>query len=331
MKKIVTIGGGTGSFMLLSGLKKYPIELSAIVSMSDDGGSSGVLRDELGVLPPGDVRQCLVALSEASDDLRTLMNYRFKKGRLAGQNFGNLFLSALEDTHKNNFLKAVGAATEILNVKGEVIPVTGSDAHLRMELSGGTFLEGEDTIDHADLQSEGVKKLSFRERVKANPRAVERIQAADAVIIGPGDLYGSVLANLIVPQVGDAIRHTTAKVIYNVNLTNKKGHTSGFSVDDYVNAIEKVIGKGRIDIVMFNTKRSPQRLIEKYERQEGEGFLVEFKESENPKRSYRLVSGDFLKNGEAEKVPGDTLAHTRSFIRHDSRKLAKAIMQCIES
>lgn len=324
MKKIVTIGGGTGSFMLLSGLKKYPIELSAIVSMSDDGGATGVLRDELGVLPPGDVRQCLVALSDASDELRALMNYRFTDGGLKGHSFGNLFISALEKTH-TNFLEGVRTAMDILKVKGEVIPVTGSDVHLRMELGDGTFLEGEDIIDHAHFQDRGVKNLSFREHVKANPRAVGKILNADMVVIGPGDLYGSILSNLIVPEIAKALRKTRATVVYNANLTNKKGHTSGFSVDDYVDAIENIIGKGCIDFVTFNTKKPAQKLIDKYSRQEGKGFLVEFDEAKNPKRTYRLIHGDFLKDGVPKKVKGDALAHTRSFIRHDADKLAKAI------
>ncbi|MEK7181757.1 MAG: gluconeogenesis factor YvcK family protein, partial [Patescibacteria group bacterium] len=137
MKKVVTIGGGTGSFMLLSGLRKYPIELSAIVSMADDGGSTGVLRDELGVLPPGDVRQCLVALSESSDILRDLMNYRFANGGLSGHSFGNLFLSALEKI-TGSFSEGVLEASKILNVKGEVIPVTATDTSLKVKLADGT-------------------------------------------------------------------------------------------------------------------------------------------------------------------------------------------------
>ena len=160
MKKITTISGGTGGFMLLSGLKKYDADISAIVSMSDDGGSTGELRDELGVLPPGDVRQCLVALSDASEELRALMTYRFSEGGLKGHSFGNLFISALEKT-QNNFLDAIETAGDILKVKGRVVPVTGDDARLRMELKDGTLLEGEDVIDHGNFQKQGVKNLSF--------------------------------------------------------------------------------------------------------------------------------------------------------------------------
>jgi uncharacterized cofD-like protein len=329
MKKIVTIGGGTGSFMLLSGLKKYSPEIGAIVSMADNGGSAGVLRDELGVLPPGDVRQCLVALSDASDDLRALMNYRFTEGGLKGHSFGNLFLSALEKTHKN-FVEGIDTAMEILKVKGRVIPVTGSKAHLRMELNDGTFIEGEDNIDHAHFQKTGVKKLTFKTPVKANPAAVASIRDADVIIIGPGDIYGSVLANLIIPEVARAVRDSSVPLIYNVNLTNKKGQTEGFQVDDYVNAIENVIGRGRINFVMYNTKLPSPKLLKKYEEQEGKDFLVKWNEAKNPKRTYRLVQGDFLKGGEAKHARGDALASSRSFIRHDSDKLAKAIMLVTE-
>jgi len=325
MKKIVTIGGGTGSFMLLSGLKKYPLDIGAIVSMADNGGSAGVLRDELGVLPPGDVRQCLVALSDASDEMRTLMNYRFTEGGLKGHSFGNLFLSALEKTHKS-FLEGIDTAMEILNVKGRVIPVTENKAQLRMELLDGTFIEGEDNIDHALFQKIGVKRLLFDSPVKANPLATAAIRRADIITIGPGDIYGSVLANLIIPEVARAIKKSTAPLIYNVNLTNKKGQTEGFDVDDYVDAVEEVIGHGRIDYVMYNTKRPSPRLMKKYEEQEGKDFWVEWNTDKNPDRTYRLVQGDFLKNGEAKRAKGDALAASRSFIRHDSDNLAKAIM-----
>jgi len=325
MKKIVTISGGTGGFMLLSGLKKYPADISAVVAMADDGGSTGELRDELGVLPPGDVRQCLVALSDASDDLRTLMNYRFSEGGLRGHNFGNIFLSALEKTHKD-FLGGIDTAMDILKVKGRVIPVTGSDARLRLELCDGTIIEGEDAIDHANFQSKGVRKLSFDSHIKVNPKAVKAIMEADLVVIGPGDLYGSILANLIIPDIARAVRDTRAKVVFNVNLTNKRGHTNGFSVDDYVAAVEEHIGAGRIDFVTFNTKKPSPGLLKKYEEQEGKGFLVQFDKTKVPERKFRVICGDFLKNGEARKVKGDALAGSRSFIRHDSDKLVETIM-----
>ncbi|MGC8815337.1 MAG: gluconeogenesis factor YvcK family protein [bacterium] len=145
IKKVVTIGGGTGSFVLLSGLKKYPIKLSAIVSMADNGGSTGILRDELGVLPPGDIRQCLVALSDSSNEMRKLMNYRFESGIFKGHSFGNLFLTVLEKIN-NNFLEAINQAGNILNIKGEIVPVTTSNVNLYMELKNGKILKGENEI-----------------------------------------------------------------------------------------------------------------------------------------------------------------------------------------
>ncbi|HLN19002.1 MAG TPA: gluconeogenesis factor YvcK family protein, partial [Patescibacteria group bacterium] len=177
-KNVVTIGGGTGSFMLLSGLKKYPINISAIVSMADDGGSTGVLRDELGVLPPGDVRQCLVALSDSSEIMRNLLNYRFENGGLKGHSFGNLFLSALEKI-SGDFNSGVEEAIKILNIKGKVIPVTNQDARLFIELGNGKILKGEDEINHAfDIEEKVFKKIYFYPKVKSNPQAIKSILEA---------------------------------------------------------------------------------------------------------------------------------------------------------
>jgi uncharacterized cofD-like protein len=174
-KNVVTIGGGTGSFMLLTGLKKYPINISAIVSMADDGGSTGVLRDELGVLPPGDVRQCLVALSESSEIMRKLLNYRFQNGGLKGHSFGNLLLSALEKI-SGDFNSGVEEAIEILKVRGEVIPVINQDAHLRIELKNKKILKGEDEINHNfDIEKRGIKKIYLSPKAKANPKAIKKI------------------------------------------------------------------------------------------------------------------------------------------------------------
>lgn len=328
MKKIVTIGGGTGSFVLLSKLKNNPVRISAIVTMADDGGSTGVLRDELGVLPPGDVRQCLVALSEESSGMRDLMNYRFADGGLRGHNFGNLFLSALEKIH-GGFLPAVDVAMHLLNIRGKVIPVTGSDVRIHVELMNGAVISGEDNINNSDLEKRGVKRMFYDSRVRANPAATSSLNEADLIVIGPGNLYGSVLPNLLVPGIANAIKKAKANVVLNANITNKKGHTRGFEVDDYVNAIERYIGRGRINYVVFNTKLPAKKLIEKYERQEGKNMLVSFNPHKNPFRKYRLVRGEFIENGNgAEKHAADSFARkgTRSFIRHDGEKLAKVIV-----
>jgi uncharacterized cofD-like protein len=251
LKNVVTIGGGTGSYTLLSGLKKYPINLSAIVSMADDGGSTGVLRDELGVLPPGDVRQCLVALSESSEKLRELMNYRFEKGGLKGHNFGNLFLSALEKI-SGNFNEAVKEAIKILNVKGEIVPVTNSQSNLYVRLKNNKLLIGENEINHNyDLLKKGIDRIYYQPAVKANPRAMRIIREADLIIVGPGNHYCSILPNLLVGGISAAIRKSKAIVVYNCNLVNKPGHTDGFNLDDYVDSINNYIGGGREKFLAF--------------------------------------------------------------------------------
>lgn len=322
-KKIVTIGGGTGSFMLLSGLKKYPFEISAIVSMADDGGSTGILRDELGVLPPGDVRQCIVALSDSSKILRDLLTYRFENGGLKGHNFGNLFLSALEKL-SGSFVKGVEEAGKILNVKGEIIPVTGQDARLYLQLNNKKIIKGEDQINHNyDIESVGLKKFCLSPRVKANPGAIKQILEADIIIIGPGNHYCSILPNLLVNGIPEAIIKSKAKVIYNCNLVNKKGHTEEFDLDKYVDSVNHYLGKDRIDYVTFNTKAPSKNAIKQYELKKE--LLVKFNSKSKKNRNYKILKRDLLSDKKIEYSKADNLADHRTLIRHDSDKLAKLI------
>ncbi len=327
-KNIVTIGGGTGSFMLLSGLKKYPVNISAIVSMADDGGSTGILRDELGVLPPGDVRQCLVALSDSSEMLRDLMNYRFENGGLKGHSFGNLFLSALEKINKN-FAKGVEEAAKILNVKGEVIPVTDMDAKLCMELKNGKLLKGEEQINHSpDIQKIGIKKNYLKPKANANKKALQRISDADLIIIGPGNHYCSIIPNLLVKGIPEAIRKSKAKVVYNCNLVNKIKHTEKFTLDDYIDSVNGYMGSKRINFVTFNTKKPDDKLVKKYASHRE--LLVEFNENSRDKSKYRIIRADILSAKKPKFSASDILAAQRSFIRHDGEKLAKILMMILE-
>lgn len=326
-KNIVTIGGGTGNFTLLNGLKKYPVNISAIVSMVDDGGSTGVLRDELGVLPPGDVRQCLVALSESSDELRDLMNYRFEEGGLKGHNFGNLFLSALEKTNES-FSKAVKKASKILKVNGEVIPVTDEDTNLFIELKDGKVLSGENEINRSfEIEKVGIKKIYLSPKAAVNREAIERIMEADLVIIGPGNYYCSLVPNFLVKGIAEAIRKTKAKIVFNCNLVNKKGHTEKFSVDDYVDSMNGYIGEKRIDFVTFNTEKPNRSLIKKYESQRE--LMVKLKKN-GRKRNYKIIRADILSNQKPSYSRADTLSSLRSFIRHDEDELARILMMILE-
>ncbi len=328
VKNVVTIGGGTGSFTLLSGIKKYPINICAIVSMADDGGSTGVLRDELGVLPPGDVRQCLVALSESPKELRDLMNYRFEEGGLKGHNFGNLFLSALEKI-SGNFLKGIERASVLLSVKGEVVPVTDRDTNLFIELKNGKVLNGENEINHSfEIEKRGIKRIYLSPSAKANKKAIQKILEADLIIIGPGNFYCSLVPNFLVKGISRAIIKSKAKVVLNCNLVNKKGQTENFSLENYVNSINGYIGKERIDFVTFNTNKPNEKLIKKYANQRE--LLVEMKNNKKLKRKYKIIRSDILSTKKPIYSQADILAKERSFIRHDSDKLAKILMMILE-
>ncbi|MEK7539554.1 MAG: gluconeogenesis factor YvcK family protein [Patescibacteria group bacterium] len=324
MKNIVTVGGGTGSYTVLLGLKNISnISLTALVSMADDGGSTGVLRDELGVLPGGDVRQCLVALSEHSDIVRKLMNYRFENGGLAGHNFGNIFLAALEKV-TGNFGKGVEIASEILKIKGKVIPITNDFAELCVELSNGRIV-GENNIQNAAIQTDGLKKIFYKADVSLNKRAQESLLKADVIILGPGNYYCSVVPNLIVNGFKEAIKNSQAKIIFPVNLTNKLGHTTNWKVSDYVEDIEKYLGRS-IDIILVNNKKPSPEQTKLYELEEGKGVLVE--DNFNDRRVIRApLLSTLIFKPQYDKM----MKATRGFIRHDSQKLAKCLAKIMNN
>ncbi|KKT22060.1 MAG: hypothetical protein UW08_C0019G0009 [Parcubacteria group bacterium GW2011_GWB1_43_8b] len=317
-KKVVVIGGGTGNFTLLMGLKKYPVELCAIVSMADNGGSSGILRDELGVLPPGDIRQCLVALSSSDRVMRELINYRFTEGKLRGHNFGNLLLSALEKS-SGSFDKAIEAASEILRIEGKVIPVTLTNTNLIAYFSNGKVIRGEHTIEFANLSN--LKKLTLEPKAKANPKAIQAIKQADVIVIAPGDFYQSIVPNFLVKGIPEAMRMSRAKKVYVCNLMTKQQHTSGFGVKDFVSNLESYMGSA-VDFVIYNNKAPNPALIRRYA-----------EENEYPvKAEYRLpkpkfIGADLLSRQIANSVKGDLLR--RNLIRHDSNKIAKMIVSLL--
>ncbi len=330
MKKVVTIGGGTGSFTLLSGLKNYPIDISAVVSMADDGGSTGRLRDELGVLPPGDIRQCLVALSNSSETLRKLMNYRFAGGDLEGHNFGNLLLSALEKIN-GNFTNGIKEAAKILNIKGWVLPVSEGNMKLAIELNNGEVIIGEKYLDHNDqVRKYGVKEVYLESKVAPNKKVIEDIKRADLIILGPGDHYGSIIPNLLVEGVAEAICQSKAIVIYNCNLTNKKGQTDNFDVDKYAQEMNRYLGRNRIDFVVFSDGCPSEKLVKKYEEKEGENSIVKFNQKALSQRSYKVIKADITKRTTIAKNKNDLIVATRSFIRHNPKQLAKVMMSLFE-
>ncbi|NGX45063.1 MAG: Gluconeogenesis factor [Chlamydiae bacterium] len=317
MKRIVVLGGGTGNFAVLRGLKKYPLELSAIVSMADDGGSTGILRDELGVLPPGDVRQCLVALSNSSRLMRSLVNYRFENGGLGGHSFGNLLLSALEKV-TGSFEKAVEEMGRILVIKGKVIPVTTHQVRLKMILNNRKILEGEGEIYLSQEIDQGYKSIYLEPYPKANPLALEEIKHADLVVIGPGGLHTSLIPNLLVDGVSKALRESDAKIVFVVNLMNRRGQTTGFKVSNYLSEMVRYIGKDIFDYILVNDQSPPQELIEVYA-EEGDLVVNDLSES-------RIIQAPLL--GELREEAKTDLIQ-RNLIRHDAHKLAKELIAIV--
>ena len=322
LKQFVVIGGGTGSFTVLCALRPHVPNITALVSMADDGGSTGVLRDELGVLPPGDVRQCLVALSNASQPLREFFNFRFEEGSLAGHSFGNLFLSATEKM-SDNFDDAVKLAGEVLQISGRVIPITLDDVRLAIQW-GDEIIRGEGTIDVMDFAHRLHKKpsLFLEPAARVNPSAAQAIQAADVIIIAPGDLYTSLGPLLVVDGVADALKSSNAHKMYISNLVSSPQQTKDFTVDDYVAELERFAGHQFIDTVIYNTGRPEQEVLDRYTRA-GE-LLVTLPAAAD--RHFSVAGSDLLSAEQAAVKKGDKLASHRSLIRHDHQALAAAIM-----
>lgn len=316
--KVVVIGGGTGSFTLLQQLKFWTKNISAIVNMCDDGGSTGILRDELGVLPPGDVRQCLVALSN-NPEARNLFSYRFGDGSFDGHSVGNIILSALE-LQTGSFATAVKTVADFMQITGEVIPVSLEKHTLVME-DGNQKIEGEYKISLHQIKSKSVK-VYLKPESKLNPEAARAIKEADLVVIAPGNLYGSLLPALSVDGMRTALRQTGAKVVMVANLVNKPAQTKDWHVVDYLKEMERYIGKGTIDIVLYNTKLPDKELLSRYA-EDGELPLNISKERFS-KISVKCIGAPLIANKSHQQDPADK-AIKRTLIRHDAKQVVKQL------
>lgn len=316
MKKITVIGGGTGTFVVLSGLKKLNLNLGVVVAMTDSGGSTGKLRDQLGVLPPGDLRQCLVALSDAPILWRKLFLYRFEKGDFRGHNFGNLFLAALEKI-SSNYDKVIETASYVLQTKGEVIPVTYDKLHLVAEYENGKKITGEGLIDENIAETSKIKNIYLTPKGKANIKAIKRIIDSDYIVIGPGDLYTSIIPVLLVNGIKQAFTKTKAKIIFIMNLMTKAGQTAGYSAYDHIKSLEKYL-KRKIDIVLLNTGKISKKIINFYKKHREEVVLDDL-----DNKDYQIIREDLIDNKPIEKNKVDIVY--RSILRHDSDKLIKVL------
>jgi uncharacterized cofD-like protein len=331
-KNIVTIGGGTGSFTLLSGLKKYPaheIDITAIVTMADNGGSTGRLRDEFGFLPVGDVRMALAALSDTDDRelLRELFLYRFNKGAgLSGHNFGNLFLVALTDVLGSEE-KAIEYAGKILRIRGRVLPVTGDNTNLVAKYSDGTITKGESAIDEPtfDYVSEKqIEKVFLEPKVSTTENVRKAIVHADIIVLGPGDLYTSTIPNLLAEGVSESLQKTSAKIVYVVNLMTKFGQTSGYSAQTFVDKIAEYIGRVP-DFVVINNTPLPQEVFPLYEAEYE--FPVEDDLKDNG--SFTIIRDNLLSQAVIKKSSSDKLK--RSLIRHDPDALGRVVLRLLNN
>jgi uncharacterized cofD-like protein len=326
--KIAVVGGGTGSFTLLSALKTHTRQLAAIVNMADDGGSTGILRDEMGTLPSGDIRQCLVALSD-SPKIRELFNYRFEEGTFCGHPFGNIFLTALEKM-TGSFSEAIKTASEILRVNGVVIPATLDDVRLKMEWpQASVIMQGERTIA-ADYFKYDPRKaiISLVPIAKANPLALTAIEQADMIVIAPGDLYSSLGPLLVIDGIAEALKKTEAMCVYVSNLVTKQGQTEGFTVSDHAKEIERFVGAPFLDFILYNEQKPVKEVAKRYEAENA--FLVKIDKKALKRAKYQAIAGNFLGNM-AQKNENDSLIGKRSLIRHDASAVANALINLYDS
>jgi len=311
--RIVVIGGGTGLSVMLRGLKEKPVDITAIVTVADDGGSSGRLRSELSMVPPGDIRNVLTALADTEPLLGKMLEYRFKRGRgLAGHSLGNLILAAMQEI-TGDFVTGVRELSRVLAVRGRVLPASGTAIVLRAEMEDGTVVVGESKIP---LAGGKIRRVSIEPAdVAPLPDALEAIRMADAILIGPGSLYTSILPNLLVPGITKAIAESDALKIFICNVMTQPGETDNYTVSDHLDAVKEHVGQDLFDYVIVNNGEIPEQVQSKY--------------AEKGAKAVHLDLDEVTRKG--YKVIADRLVLFRTYLRHDARKLSQHIYQLVES
>ena len=310
--KIVAIGGGHGLSTMLRGLKRYTKDITAIVTVADDGGGSGMLREDLGILPPGDIRNCILALANTEPTMEQLLDYRFTEGSLAGQSFGNLFLAAM-DGISGSFDEAVHRMGEVLAITGRVLPVTNQSVHLEAEFVNGSRVLGESKIFYAKKRNDcRIRQVRLvPEHPKPLPESIEAIAQADLILLGPGSLYTSIIPNLLVDGVAEAIAKSRALKILVMNIMTQDGESDGYTGADHVRALLHHGAPGIIDVCIANNAVIGEAILAPY-RQEGVEQL-------------RLEREEIEAMGiQVEEYP---MATGERYIRHDTYALASAIME----
>lgn len=307
--KIVVLGGGTGQSILLSGLKKFPFDITAVVSVCDDGKSTGKLRKEFNVPAMGDIRRVLIAMSETESIVEKLINYRFKtNGDLDGHTVGNIMLTALADM-SDNFSQGIKHISKILNLKGKVLPLTDDNVTLMAQMKDGSIVEGEHHITQSDKV---IEKVYYKEEPVVNKEVIKSIKEADAIVLSMGSVYTSIIPNLICKDVVDAIDSSKAKIIYVCNIMTQPGETDDFKVSDHINLLNNYLGRRKVEIVLTNEKKVDKRILKRYE-------TLEQKD---------LVKIDD-KNIKIENVKKEFVKIEDGIIRHDSIKVGLEIMNIL--
>jgi len=310
--RIVVIGGGTGLSVMLRGLKEKPLDITAIVTVADDGGSSGILRSELQMPPPGDIRSVLTSLADVEPLLTELLQYRFNSGAgLAGHSLGNLILAAMTDI-SGDFVTGIRELSRVFAVRGRVLPAAGQAIVLKAELDDGTVISGESSIPKA---GQPIKRV-FIEPADVEPleEAVEALREADAILIGPGSLYTSIIPNLIVPKLAQTIVESDAVKIFVCNVMTQPGETDNYSVSDHLKAVYRHIGHHLFDYVIVNDGEIPPQVQDKYAEKGAKAVHLDL--DEVTKRGYQVIA--------------DSLVLFRTYLRHDAEKLSHHIYQLVE-
>lgn len=320
-KKVVVIGGGTGTSALLRGLKKYPLDLTAIITTADSGGSSGKLRGDLGMAPPGDVRQCFVALNDENHPMISHFNTRFDSGALQGHTFGNLLLALLWQHNEGNFQDAIEDIEKIFDSKHSIIPVTVGPTNLVAHLKDGKKVGGEDEILNINRLDKKLKRLQLAPRAEVNPKAQDAMEAAHFIIVGPGNLFTSLTPPLLVKGVVRSIKESRAKKLYIANLTNQWLLTRDYKLQDYLDHFTEVFSEDIFDHIFYNTKQPRQRVLDKHKIKD-QPLVVDRNSLDN-----RFLGEDLIDRRTFEPDAADLMQ--RNLVRHDSKKLSKAVFAVI--
>ena len=310
--KVVTIGGGTGLSVLLRGLKKYPLEITAVVTVADDGGSSGKIRSDMNIPSPGDIRNVIAALSDVEPYLEKMFQYRFDSGEVKGHPVGNLMIAAMTDIH-GDFSTAVKVMSRILNVRGTVLPTTNDIATLNAVLSDGEIIRGESSITKAGGVIDHV--YITPSRVKPNEDVLKAIEEADYIIMGPGSLYTSIIPNLVISKVSEKIRESNAKKIYVCNVMTQHGETDNYTVSDHIVAINKHVEENIFDLVIANSREFDDSILSKYHKEKQEPVKIDQEKIEE-------LGIKLIKNNDIGIVDNNT-------IRHNADKVSELIYDYI--